>query len=1311
MTHSTHYFWSPTAFLLLPCCCLVGKQCVKVELPLPLTAAPPFVPSACAFLFHMMDKPVSERFNDESKEMDLIGADDILAVSPVNSADNAAIDAQAAERRPPKSPLPQTEDADGELTAFRTKFNPKNEDAFSSSSEELSESGDELGKPRIFSQQSGGGNPFSQSEFDRALMTGDGVPNTGSASFDVKEGSEFLAQAEHTLIHEVLSADSTDISPDRPYSRNTTRQRARRSPRSTTSPSQNGTTVTTAAAVSASLPPPPPPPPPPPALPLRHTASIASRTSDGSGLGLPSTATVSTAASTRRHDEEDLSTGVLPDVLMTMRQKIESLTLFDSDMMRLAQGGDFPDDDQTRETLKRSSQQSVSAAVLVSLAHKRYERRRLAAMEIEKVVRSLVQQKELERVRAILLLLSDDYVRSTSEDARKGGVVALAACAIGLKKGSEADRDVMECRDLILASVVHACQDHSQRVRYYATESLFNVLKAIPALAVQHFFILFEILRSLYADVDVDVRSGAQLLDKRLKEWIVGAINSGSFTADACVPIFARFVYMRNKATKRLTLSWLQELNEKLIGAPVLEFLHLFLSGIFAMVADPNITIRQSALAFLQSVLPKLLMQNEAFEDDSASTKVDFDKILQSLVTTLEHADPFVRKVAMYWMCRIVSAHMTQPSTKSVGAKEPRLSVASISVRNSLPHVLPGILLSIGDTFHNRASTKDSFLPEQTTRSLAEQTNACLQDAVRRDGSAYVTHLDGFIMALREELDTPGGVNARNPPAIERTPYRIDVTPDGNGIESPGWFRASEDQKNEESTMLSRLCALHWIIVLYESVVPDVLKAEYAREFITPIIHQLVDNPPEDIIFKSLEVLAIITVPVQGESIPRETSTSSLLALASLEESENLDSEFPMTDENARFALDIMGSSRRQFKSRDRQVFSVLIRLHAHNHQLLGDLSRVIQFMCQLQPPEFVFVAFAVELDRFVRKQADPSKDTVTNGSTLDSQPKGNEYSSNLEFVSAFVQQMNHVLFFTAETEPLREKIRDCIGQAKGISEKSRQRKRLFHILLHSFSHNLASTVSLCLLGGAFRTASLFLRHIDPLDINLVFLVELDKLVEMLERPLFRHLHLRMLESDADPTAEGSGTMLFQTLKSLLMLVPQSTCYRILRDRLSTVSRFRQSALAVVPMQEPIEIPEETEAFVERVMSVRKLHCTARWNKIRSESLETKQREKMEHVDSEKGRREWLGYSSKEEENASRQKYLEESRAGVVIEEIKDGYHDLESMDRTNVKDYLPNKDDDGAENSNMTSEEKEESGSEQQWKQFWAKESAAGSF
>ena len=58
--------------------------------------------------------------------------------------------------------------------------------------------------------------------------------------------------------------------------------------------------------------------------------------------------------------------------------------------------------------------------------------------------------------------------------------------------------------------------------------------------------------------------------------------------------------------------------------------------------------------------------------------------------------------------------------------------------------------------------------------------------------------------------------------------FRMDVANDGTGIETAGWFRSSRDNDaiDVESMIMSRLCALHWVIVLYESVVPDPLKAD-----------------------------------------------------------------------------------------------------------------------------------------------------------------------------------------------------------------------------------------------------------------------------------------------------------------------------------------------------------------------------------------------------------------------------------------------------------------------------------------------------
>ena len=427
-----------------------------------------------------------------------------------------------------------------------------------------------------------------------------------------------------------------------------------------------------------------------------------------------------------------------------------------------------------------------------------------------------------------------------------------------------------------------------------------------------------------------------------------------------------------------------------------------------------------------------------------------------------------------------------------------------------------------------------------------------------------------------------------------------------------------------------------------------------------------------------------------------------------------------MTDANALFALDVLDSSRRQSESRDRQVFTALIRLHADHHQLVADLSRVIQYMCTLQPAEFVIVSFAVELDHYVRKQTKYHSDSL-HAAEATKEKEGmihlvHDISADLEFVSSFVQQMNHVLLITEEAKDLRDLLKDCISSTE-TTDSDRRKKQLFHILLHSFSHNLASTLSLCLWGGAYRTASTFLYQIDPLDINLIFLVEIDKLVEMLERPLFRHLHVRMLECDDNPASEGSGNMLFRTLKSLLMLIPQSTCYRILRDRLVSISRFRQSTLAGSCPKKDDSLRSISDAFVSRVLEVRKQHCDARWEEIRADSLETAERDDRNFIDDGESRREWLGYATKEEEDAARARYREEKRRlsrEFSIEEVKNEYNELGSMKRTDVKRFLPNsngnqnrvEDKDGEiaqqESATESDVERQPSDENQPWKEYW---------
>jgi hypothetical protein len=201
-----------------------------------------------------------------------------------------------------------------------------------------------------------------------------------------------------------------------------------------------------------------------------------------------------------------------------------------------------------------------------------------------------------------------------------------------------------------------------------------------------------------------------------------------------------------------------------------------------------------------------------------------------------------------------------------------------------------------------------------------------------------------------------------------------------------------------------------------------------------------------------------------------------------------------------------------------------------------------------------------------------------------------------------------------------------------------------------------------------------------------------------------------MLERDRNPSVEGSGTMLFYTMKSLLVILPQSTCYRLLRDRLVSISRFRQSAMkdtsslsGVVsnPRRNYSGSNTDTEAYVERVWQVRELHCGEAWTMIRSESLETPSLVPDEAPTFDDGaeRRRWLGYASRSEELSAQKRYREQhvGQPGVRIEEFPTEYQSLHQVPERQGADVQSNGSPD-----TLKPEEFPVDGDDEKWKNFW---------
>ncbi|KAF5450330.1 hypothetical protein F2P56_030690 [Juglans regia] len=152
------------------------------------------------------------------------------------------------------------------------------------------------------------------------------------------------------------------------------------------------------------------------------------------------------------------------------------------------------------------------------------------------------------------------------------------------------------------------------------------------------------------------------------------------------------------------------------------------------------------------------------------------------------------------------------------------------------------------------------------------------------------------------------------------------------------------------------------------------------------------------------------------------------------------------------------------------------------------------------------------------------------------------EGESDLDFASILVQTLNLILLASSELSEVRDLLKNSLVNPAG--------KDLFVSLYASWCHSPMAIISLCLLAQTYQHASAVIQSLVEEDINVKFLVQLDKLIRLLETPIFAYLRLQLLEP-------GRYIWLLKALYGLLMLLPQqSAAFKILRTRLKTVPSY-----------------------------------------------------------------------------------------------------------------------------------------------------------
>lgn len=269
-----------------------------------------------------------------------------------------------------------------------------------------------------------------------------------------------------------------------------------------------------------------------------------------------------------------------------------------------------------------------------SLGDRSNEKRKNAALEIEALIKSLQEANNMSMVRGIIALLSKDFCTSMNSNYRKGGLVGLAATAIGLMHNTH------DFLNVLLPPVLHCFDDPESRVRYYACESLYNIAKVSRQSILSHFNQIFEGLTKLFADVDADVKNGAGLLDRLIKDIVTEA---DSFHVDQFLPILQAYIRRTNPYIRQLIVGWITLL-DSVPDVSMVTYLPEFLEGLFNMLSDSNREIRQAADSALSEFLREL----------SVSTVVEFGPIISILVLQCQSKERLNRLTAITWLAELI---------------------------------------------------------------------------------------------------------------------------------------------------------------------------------------------------------------------------------------------------------------------------------------------------------------------------------------------------------------------------------------------------------------------------------------------------------------------------------------------------------------------------------------------------------------------------------------------------------------------------------------------------------------------------------
>ena len=200
-------------------------------------------------------------------------------------------------------------------------------------------------------------------------------------------------------------------------------------------------------------------------------------------------------------------------------------------------------------------------------------------------------------------------------------------------------------------------KDADSRVRYYACESLYNVVKVARENVLPMFNEIFLSISQIVEDPDQNVKNGSELLDRLLKDIVT---ESDKFDVPAFIPILRERMYARTKFVRQFLVSWISLL-DSVPDSQMVKHLPEFLDPLFNILEDTSPEISTLCENLLGEFLGHIIEKPEL---------VDFPSMVNILITHSQSQNVKLQMMSITWIREFVSlAGKTESKTGVSGTK------------------------------------------------------------------------------------------------------------------------------------------------------------------------------------------------------------------------------------------------------------------------------------------------------------------------------------------------------------------------------------------------------------------------------------------------------------------------------------------------------------------------------------------------------------------------------------------------------------------------------------------------------------------